>query len=113
MKAVILLLALLLGFGPLAASDYKVAFETMSCNGDIGFAVVSADAIHKIEKGDCADPDDTQEYLMRMLVKDGSGSFAVYTLTRDEARAVMKEIKSYMRARRKALESSETVIIEQ
>ena len=63
----------------------------MSCNGDIGFAVVSVDAIHKIEKGDCADPDDTHESLMKMIVRDASGSFTLYTLTRSEARAVMQE----------------------
>ena len=93
------------------AEDYKVVFETMDCSGNSGFATVGPDEIFKVQNGDCSDPDNPGKKLKQLLVHDGSGSYTVYTLTQDESRNVMRDMKEYMRARKGVLERSESVII--
>jgi len=97
--------------GSAAAGEYKVAFETKDCMGESGFAVVGVDAIHKIEKGDCSDPDNPKQKLKKLLVKS-NGSYSVYTLTHEEAKNVMGEVKEYMKTKQQALRNSSTVIID-
>ena len=94
-----------------ADDSYKVVFETMDCSGNSGFATVGPDEIFKVQNGDCSDPDNPGKKLKQLLVHDGSGSYIVYTLTQDEARNVMRDMKEYMRARKGVLERSESVII--
>ena len=48
-----------------------------------------------------------------MLVHDGSGSYKIFTLSQEEARNVMQDIKEYMKARKNVLEKSNSVIITQ
>lgn len=94
-----------------AADGYKVIFETMDCSGNTGFATVGADEIFKMNNGDCTDPNDPAKKLKQLLVHDGSGSYLVYSLTQDEARNVMIEMKEYMRSRKGVLDRSDAVII--
>jgi hypothetical protein len=93
------------------ADSYKVIFETMDCNGNTGFATVGADEIYKMNNGDCTDPNDPTKKLKQLLVHDGSGSYLVYSLTQDEAKNVMLEMKEYMRSRKGVLDRSDAVII--
>lgn len=94
-----------------AADSYKVIFETMDCNGNSGFATVGADEIYKMNNGDCTDPNDPAKKLKQLLVHDGSGSYLVYSLTQDEARNVMLDLKEYMKSRKGVLDRSDAVII--
>ena len=94
-----------------ATDSYKVIFETMDCNGNTGFATVGADEIYKMSNGDCTDPKDPAKKLKQLLVHDGSGSYLVYSLTQDEGRNVMLEMKEYMRSRKGVLDRSDAVII--
>ena len=95
------------------AEEYKVIFETMDCSGNSGFATVGADEIYKVNNGDCTDPDNPSKRLKQLLVHDGSGSYKVYTLTQDEAKNVMMELKEYMKSRKGVLDRSDGVIISQ
>jgi len=95
----------------LADDSYKVVFETMDCSGNMGFATVGPDEIYKIGNGDCTDPDNPDHKLKQLLIHDGSGSYKVYTLTQEEARNVMRDVKEYMQARKGVLERSDSIII--
>ncbi len=106
-----LLILLFLASFANAADDYKVIFETMDCNGNTGFATVGADEIYKMNNGDCTDPNNPAKRLKQLLVHDGSGSYLVYSLTQDEARNVMLEMKEYMKSRKGVLDRSDGVII--
>lgn len=106
-------LLLLLALSSQASADdsYKVAFETIDCSGNIGFATVGPDEIYKVGDGDCTHPEHPDQKLKQLLVHDGSGSYKVYTLSQEEARNVMRDVKDYMRARKGVLERSDSVII--
>jgi hypothetical protein len=94
-----------------AGDSYKVVFETMDCSGNSGFATVSPDEIYKVNNGDCSDPENPGKKLKQLLVHDGSGSYIAYSLTQEEARSVMQDVKEYMRSRKGVLDRSESVII--
>lgn len=94
-----------------AADDYQVVFETMDCSGNTGFATVGAHEIYKINNGDCSNPEDPGKKLKQLLVHDGHGSYNVYTLTQEEARSVMGDVKEYMKSRKGLLDRSNSVII--
>lgn len=115
MKKTLLLAALLpLLLFPLhgqAGDPYKIVFETMDCNGNTGFASVGPDEIFKVANGDCTDPGNPGKKLKQLLVHDGSGSYIAYTLTQDEARNVMLEMKEYMKSKKGVLDRSDAVII--
>ena len=106
------LLLLLCSTGAGFADDsYKIIFETMDCSGNTGFASVGLDEIYKMDNGDCSEPDHPDRKLKQLLVHDGSGSYTAYTLTQDEAKNVMRDMKEYMRARKGVLERSDSIII--
>lgn len=94
-----------------AADSYKVVFETMDCSGNTGFATVGPDEIYKVGNGDCTDPHNPGKKLKQLLVHDGSGSYKVYTLTQEEAKNVMLDVKEYMKARKGVLDRSDAIII--
>jgi len=96
-----------------AADSYKVVFETMDCSGNTGFATVGPDEIYKVGNGDCTDPNDPGKKLKQLLVHDGSGSYIAYSLTQDEARNVMLDVKEYMKSRKGVLDRSDAIIIGQ
>ncbi len=106
-------LLLLLAIAPATgwAEAYQVVFETINCDGSTGFATIGIETIYKIEEGDCSHPDKPEEKLKQLLIHDNSGSYHAYTLSQDEARGIMLEIKAYMKARRGLLERSEAVIV--
>ena len=93
------------------SSDYQVIFETTGCNGESGFATVKVEDIYKIENAGCTAPGKPGEKLKQVLVKNSSGSYDIFTLTRDEAKTVVTDMKMYMKAKLKALENSNTLII--
>ncbi len=94
-----------------AADSYKVVFETMDCSGNTGFATVGPDEIYKVGNGDCSNPEDPGKKLKQLLIHDGQGSYKVYTLTQQEARNVMLEVKEYMKSRKGVLDRSGAIII--
>lgn len=96
-----------------AADSYKVVFETMDCSGNTGFATVGPDEIYKVGNGDCTDPNNPGKKLKQLLVHDGSGSYTAYSLTQEEARNVMLDVKDYMKSRKGVLDRSDAVIISQ
>lgn len=106
----LLLLSLLTSPG-FADDSYKVVFETTDCTGNTGFATVGPDQIYKVEDGDCTHPQHPEQKLKQLLIHDGSGSYKVYTLSQEEARNVMLDVKEYMRARKGVLERSDSIII--
>ncbi|WP_201353371.1 hypothetical protein [Hydrogenimonas urashimensis] len=109
-KGLIALAMLILGAAPIMADSYQVMFETMSCDGETGFATAKIDEIYKVESADCYAPDGSGQKLKKILVKKNNGTFHVFTLTAEEAKNVMKEMKDYMHARKKSLENSNTII---
>ena len=115
MKRTLLLATLLMVFGfPIQGNtndSYKVVFETMDCSGNTGFATVGPDEIYKIGNGDCTNPEDPGKKLKQLLIHDGSGSYKVYTLTQEEARNVMMDVKEYMKSRKGVLDRSNSIII--
>ncbi len=92
------------------ASDYQVMFETMTCDGETGYGTVQLQDIYKIESADCFDPN-TGKKLKKLLVRDMSGHFLIYTLTDESAKKLMKEGQDYMHARKKSLENSDSLYI--
>ncbi|MCF8055480.1 MAG: hypothetical protein K9K37_02455 [Desulfocapsa sp.] len=94
-----------------ASDPYKVVFETTDCSGKTGFATVGPDEIYKVADGDCSHPQHPGQKLKQLLVHDGSGSYKVYTLSQEEAKNVMLDVKEYMRSRKGVLDRSESVII--
>ena len=107
----VLLLVLFSAGSALTNDSYKIIFETMDCSGNTGFATVGLDEIYKLGNGDCSEPDNPGRKLKQLLVHDGSGSYTAYTLTRDEAKNVMRDMKEYMQARKGVLERSDSIII--
>ncbi len=93
------------------ADSYKIVFETVDCSGNTGFATVGPDEIYKLQNGDCSNPDDPGKKLKQLLIHDGRGSYMVYTLTQEEAKNVMLDVKEYMKSRKGALDRANSVII--
>lgn len=106
-----LLLFLLFPSMGCADDSYKIVFETMDCSGNTGFATLGADEIYTIENGDCEHPEHPGQKIKKLLAHDGGGSYKVYSLSQAEAKNVMQELKEYMRARKGALERSDSIII--
>lgn len=106
-----LLAILLFNTNGYAADSYQVVFETMDCSGNSGFATVRPDDIYKVVNGDCSDPENPGKKLKQLLVHDGTGSYTAHSLTQDEARAVMKDLKEYMRSQKGLLDRSNSIIL--
>lgn len=94
------------------SSDYQVVFETIGCNGESGFVTAKVEDVYKIEDAGCSVPGKSGERLKQILIKNSSGGYDIFTLTQDEAKTVVGDMKIYMRARLKALENSNTLIID-
>ena len=92
-----------------AETPYQVTFATQECNGDTGFATVGIDLIYKVDSAGCSAADGSP--LKQLLVHNSSGSYDVYTISQQESENIMKEIKSYMDARRGLLERSDAIIV--
>lgn len=90
------------------STSYQVAFETTSCNGEIGFATVDIENIDKIQSASCL----YEGKKLKKLLVNKNGSYNTYTITTEEARAVMQDVKLYNRMRLKMMENSDTLIID-
>lgn len=98
---------------PAWSSDYQVMFETMDCDGETGFATALVEDIHKIENAPCDNPEGKAfEKLKQILIRNATGSYDTLTLTAEESENVISEMRLYMKAKRKALENSSTLIID-
>jgi len=90
-----------------SADNYQVAFETTECSGESGFATVNIESIDKIQSAGCLHEG---KKLKKLLVRKGN-SYATYTLTYEEAKNVMQDVKLYNRARLKMMENANTLVI--
>ena len=93
-----------LAFG---SDSYQVAFEITECSGETGFAVVNIERISKIQSAGCSYDG---KKLKKLIIGKGR-SYITYTLTYDEAKSVMQDVKLYNRARLKMMENANTLII--
>lgn len=109
-KKRIIVFSVLLMTGTLFADSYQIVFETTSCTGSSGFASVAVENVYKIENGDCFAPGSKQK-LKKILVKNSKGSYDTFTLTAEESRSVVGDLKAYQRAKLKNLENANTLII--
>ncbi len=109
-KTCLIILAGILTVSTLYAGGYQVVFETVSCNGSTGFASVAAENVYKIENGDCMAPGSKQK-LKKIVAKNDKGSYDTFTLTAEEAKSVIGDLKAYQRAKLKNLENAHTLII--
>lgn len=98
--------------GTLYASDFEITFETTECNGDTGYSVVNVANIYRIESINCKEGENQQE-LKQVMINSRSNvsAFDVFTVTTEEAKQIQKQVRHYVDAKRKALESSTSVII--
>ncbi len=94
-----------------AADSYQVVFETMDCSGNTGFATVQPGEIYRVVNGDCSNPEAPGKKLKQLLVHDGKGSYTAYSLTQEEARTVMTDVKEYMRSQKGLLDRSNSIIL--
>jgi hypothetical protein len=90
-----------------ADESYQVAFETTECSGDLGFATVEIKNIDRIESAECRHEG---KKLQKLLVRR-RGSYVTYTLTHDEAREIMKDVRLYNRARLQMMQNANAVVI--
>ncbi len=90
-----------------ALDSYQVAFETTECSGESGFATVTIESIDKIQSAGCLHEG---KKLQKLLVRKGN-TYATYTLTYDEAKMVMQDVKLYNRARLQMMQSANTLVI--
>jgi hypothetical protein len=97
----------LLGSYVSASENYQVAFETTECSGESGFATVNIESIDKIQSAGCVHEG---KKLQKLLVRKGK-SYTTYTLTHEEAKNVMQDVKLYNRARLKMMENANTLVI--
>ena len=104
------LLILLVSFNISLAktASYQVAFETTACDGETGFATVDIENIDKIQTASCI----YEGKKLKKLLVNKHGSYHTYTMTNDEAKMVMQDVKLYNRMRLKMMENSNTLIIE-
>lgn len=94
-------------------SDYQVMFETMDCEGETGFSTAIVEDIYKIENAACDNPEGKAfEKLKQILIRNATGSYDTITLTAEESKNVITDMKLYMKAKRRALENSSTLIID-
>lgn len=90
------------------SASYQVAFETTGCDGETGFATIDIESIDKIQSASCI----YEGKKLKKLLVTKNGSYHTYTMTNDEARAVMQDVKLYNRTRLKMMENSNTLIID-
>jgi hypothetical protein len=106
MKKILVLMGFLSSF-VFALDSYQVAFETTECSGEHGFATVEIADIDKIQSAGCRYEG---KKLQKLLIRK-NGTYETYTLTYDEAKAVMQDVKLYNRARLKMMENANTLVI--
>lgn len=90
------------------SASYQVAFETTSCEGESGFATVDIQSIDKIQTAQCS----YEGKKLKKLLVNKNGTFVTYTMTYEEAKSVMQDVKLYNRMRLKMMENSSTLVIE-
>lgn len=105
---VLLILFISFNLSQAKSASYQVAFETTSCDGESGFATVDIASIDKIQTASCL----YEGKKLKKLLVSKNGSYHTYTMTSEEARAVMQDVKLYNRMRLKMMENSDTLIIE-
>ncbi len=104
----LIFIVMLFSYSHAGVNSYQVAFETTECNGDSGFATVMIENIDKIKTASCL----YEGKKLKTLLVRRSGTYATYTLTYDEAKSVMQDVKLYNRMRLKMMGNANTLIID-
>ena len=99
-----LVLALLMGIGLYADSEYKIMIETTSCEGDSGFVSVEYNEIEKIEPADCYGVGNQKN--LKQVIVNGEAGRARHTLSAEEASSLLKRMREYRERRTKTIEDS-------
>ena len=96
----------------LYATDFEVTFETTNCNGDTGFTVVNVADIYRIETIKCEGAGDEQKFKQVMInSRSYVSSFDIFTVTAEEAKQIQTQVRRYVDAKRRALETGSSIII--
>jgi hypothetical protein len=80
----------------LPAHAEQVTVETTDCNGDKGFVNFEDHRMYKIIEGNCENPDEPGTMLKQILLQGGAaggGSYDVLSVTQQEAKIVMDQIR--------------------
>lgn len=104
----ILILLVTMSMADAKLASYRVAFETISCEGESGFATVDIESIDKIQNAGCS----YKGKKLKKLLVTKNGSYVTYILTYEEAKSVIQDVKLYNRMRLKMMENSNTLVIE-
>jgi len=91
----IIITLIVIGAGPASsAPDLEVSVRTIDCSGNQGFATFSARDLHKVQTGDCTDPQ-TGQKLQQVLLKSQSGlvQYEVLWITQEEAGNLWRQLK--------------------
>jgi len=106
-------LAISLFCSVLYATDFEITFETTECNGDTGFSVVSVADIFRIETIQCEGAENDQN-LKQVMIRSRSNVSAIdiFTVTAEEAKQIQAQVKRYIAAKRKALETGTSIIVQ-
>lgn len=95
-------------------TSFDVMFETTDCGGETGFASVAAERIYRIQAADCAQPGDPDTKLKQVLIHSQTSgtAYEVFTVTDEEARSIMRQLKIFRDSKLRALENAGGIIIE-
>ena len=111
-QLLILVMLIIGGTASALANGIEITVQTTECSGDIGFSAFDSDALYKIQSSHCNDPS-TGKKLQQVLIKAAPGvtQYNVLSVTEEEARSIMQQIKEYKAAKIKRM-TRPTVVIE-
>ena len=100
-------------YGALYATEFEITFETTECNGDTGFSVVNVADVYRIETIKCEGAAGQQKFKQVMInSRSNVSAFDVFTVTAAEAKQIQMQVRRYIDAKRKALETGSSIIIQ-
>lgn len=85
----------ILGLAVGYSQGIEVTVQTSGCSGETGFASFPSSRLYKIDEGWCSDPENPGEKLQQVFLKteSGPGKYDVLWVTREEASAIVDQIK--------------------
>ena len=95
-----------------AAAQVPITAVTTNCTGESGFASFDAERVYKIQAAHCSDPEDPSRKLQQILLtSDGRvTNYEVVTVTADEARRVIDQVRVVSRESLKGLTGTRIII---
>lgn len=95
-------------------STQRITFETLDCDGSIGFAAADADMIEKILPRPCPEGSAVKEvYQVLESAPAGTGSaYRVNTTSKEGAAKVMDQVRAWQDVKSKNVKEGGAIIIE-